>query len=332
LVGERGGTCSSGSWAWRLYTCSWLCGNLKAAGEGGEISSRGRNTTRPKRIGRLPRSCVQQKSGAFWERISTHYDEYKPTGFRLARSLESKWGLIKHDVDKFIGAYKQVVSLNPSGTSLADLLHMAKILYRSKSAKNTEFVFQHCWEIVKDFPRWADGWGTMKQTNPSKRKAIVVEESGEGSRGVTVDHVEGSSDVGGNRVFSERPIGSSDVGGNHVLSERPIGTRAAKEGIKEVEKREGAMYAQAETTIVMAVATVRKTQMIEDHNSILLMMLVPPKNISEGAREYLKLRQREELIKLRNRLHDKEQQQLELLNLERERVATQEREHEETSR
>jgi hypothetical protein len=38
------------------------------------------------------------------------------------------------------------------------------------------------------------------------------------------------------------------------------------------------------------------------------------------------------LIKLRNRLHDKEQQQLELLNLERERVATQEREHEETSR
>jgi hypothetical protein len=40
----------------------------------------------------------QQKSSAFWERIFLHYDECRPGGFRPARSLESKWGLIKHDV------------------------------------------------------------------------------------------------------------------------------------------------------------------------------------------------------------------------------------------
>jgi hypothetical protein len=36
----------------------------------------------------------QQKGGVFWSRISQHYDEYRPAGFRPSRSLESKWGLL----------------------------------------------------------------------------------------------------------------------------------------------------------------------------------------------------------------------------------------------
>jgi hypothetical protein len=84
--------------------------------------------------------------------------------------------------------------LNKSGTSAADTLRMAKELYRTKSAKNTEFMFEHCWLLVKDFPRWADGCSSSKQVTPSKRPAsscdcesqVGTPESGvvEGARGM----------------------------------------------------------------------------------------------------------------------------------------------------
>ena len=73
------------------------------------------------------------------------------------RSLESKWGAIKHDVAKFIGVYNQVKQLNKSGAKEADILRMSRELYRTKTAKNTEFAYEHGWELVKDSQGWADG-------------------------------------------------------------------------------------------------------------------------------------------------------------------------------
>jgi hypothetical protein len=49
-----------------------------------------------------------QPNTAFWERITTHYNQTKAKGspVRPAQSLETKWGNIKHDVGKFCGCYK----------------------------------------------------------------------------------------------------------------------------------------------------------------------------------------------------------------------------------
>ena len=49
-----------------------------------------------------------QPNTAFWEHITRHFNKNKPCGtpLRPARSLETKWGHIKHDVGKFCGAYK----------------------------------------------------------------------------------------------------------------------------------------------------------------------------------------------------------------------------------
>jgi hypothetical protein len=72
-------------------------------------------------------------------------------------------------VGKFIGAYNQVKRLNKSGTKEADIIRMAKELYGKKSAKDTEFMFEHCWKLVKDFLRWVDGVSPSRQTIPSRR-------------------------------------------------------------------------------------------------------------------------------------------------------------------
>ena len=100
----------------------------------------------------------QQKASVFWERITEHYNENRPDGVRPLRSLETKWGLIKHNVSKFYGIYNQIQRLHKNDNSAADTLRDAKELYRQKNAKNTDFVFEHCWLLFKDCPRWADGW------------------------------------------------------------------------------------------------------------------------------------------------------------------------------
>ena len=47
----------------------------------------------------------QQRAGVFSERIHEHYNLHKPFGERPFRSLETKWGHIKHEVSKLIGIY-----------------------------------------------------------------------------------------------------------------------------------------------------------------------------------------------------------------------------------
>jgi hypothetical protein len=74
-------------------------------------------------------------------------------GFQPACSLESKWGLIKHNVAKWIGIYQHVLNLNKSETNVADLLKRTHELYLVKSKNNTDFAFEDCWVLVKDQPK-----------------------------------------------------------------------------------------------------------------------------------------------------------------------------------
>lgn len=99
-----------------------------------------------------------QRNMAFWERITTHYNQTKSRGnpVQPARSLETKWGNIKHDVGKFCGAYKQVLNCRESGTSAEDMLGRALEYYKDRHPKQQGFTFLHCWQLLKDVPRWWD--------------------------------------------------------------------------------------------------------------------------------------------------------------------------------
>jgi hypothetical protein len=86
-----------------------------------------------------------KKSTTFWERIANHYCEHKLVkgGDCLARSLEKKWGISKHDVAKFVEVHNQVLSMKESGVSLEDMLEQVLQLYKLKHIKQHPFVFLH---------------------------------------------------------------------------------------------------------------------------------------------------------------------------------------------
>ena len=105
-----------------------------------------------------PRIGNGQRATVFWERVWKHYLENHPFGKpeRPSRLLETKWGIVKHDVAKFCEVYKTVLNSKESRTSLEDVLERALDLYKVRHPKQQPFVFMHCWRFLKDVSRWCD--------------------------------------------------------------------------------------------------------------------------------------------------------------------------------
>jgi hypothetical protein len=152
---------------------------------------------------------------------------------------------------------------------------VSKNYVQVKSAKGCQFTFEHCWVLVKDFPRWADGWGSMKQVIPSKRRASSsTYDSNEAA-------LEGTSAV----------EGDCELDRNQVLREWPTGTKAAKVVHKMDKQKEGVAYCQAEATAVLAEAIVAKNLLLAEQN-LLILMTTPDLQISSGAvQRFIRMRQ-----------------------------------------
>jgi hypothetical protein len=112
------------------------------------------------------------------------------------------------------------VSLNKSGSNAANVFKHTEELYRIKSPKNSEFTFQHIWFMVKDVPRWGEGWVHEKvaRTSPSKRKG-PSSDCGE-SNCILVDATEESDG-----------LGRADSACGFAMA-RPRGVKHAKADIK----------------------------------------------------------------------------------------------------
>ncbi len=80
---------------------------------------------------------IDMKSIAFWDQIHEHYTQNQHAcGVELpTKSRETKWGVIKHDVAKFIGHYGIVVALYEFGTLVENILQKTLELYKSKHIK-----------------------------------------------------------------------------------------------------------------------------------------------------------------------------------------------------
>jgi len=100
----------------------------------------------------------EQKSAMFWDRVQNHFNESHLTSCipRYARSLETKWGIIKHDVSKFIGNYTTVLTLCESWIGFENMFFKASNLYKTKHPNHQAFTHLHAWYVLKDISKWVD--------------------------------------------------------------------------------------------------------------------------------------------------------------------------------
>jgi hypothetical protein len=99
-----------------------------------------------------------QKFATFWDRVQNHFNKLHPTSCapRSTRSLETKWGIIKRDVTKFVGHYITMLVVCESRTGTEDTFQKAFDLYKTKHPNHQTFTFIHAWYVLKDIPQWAN--------------------------------------------------------------------------------------------------------------------------------------------------------------------------------
>ena len=73
---------------------------------------------------------------------------------RAQKFIMSRWDHIKAEVSKFSGYMAEMIRSNPSGMSNADKSVAAAADFASVEKHN--FTLMHCWQILKDEPKWME--------------------------------------------------------------------------------------------------------------------------------------------------------------------------------
>ena len=175
----------------------------------------------------------------------------------------------------------EVRHLHKSGILEVDVIQCAHKIFKNKNPKNIEFGFEHCWCLVKGFPRWAEGWGSMQKSSPTPSCPVS-------SGHVAQDTLPQSSSVA---------EGMGDCDTNQVLRHRPSGSKAAKLAHKEEKLRDSGLHAQAEATLTLVKATLRKVDYMEEQNLLFLMTTPDSQITSPAAQQFMELHREEELEK-----------------------------------
>ncbi|KAL4610320.1 hypothetical protein ACB092_08G042400 [Castanea dentata] len=88
---------------------------------------------------------TDQKADTFWEKVWQYFCENNT--YRTTRSVSS--------TSKFAGLLAKIEARNPSGATDQMKLEDAKVLYmKSSHHKKVHFAFEHCWDVLKNQPKW----------------------------------------------------------------------------------------------------------------------------------------------------------------------------------
>ena len=267
-----------------------------------------------------------QRNSAFWERITTHFNHNKPRAkpVRQARSLETKWGHIKHNVGKFCGAYKQVYNCRVLGTSLEDVLEKALEYFQDRHPKLQSFAYLHCWQLLKEVPRWWDSpFNVQKRTNTQeglqKFGSMPKRKLPPGSAPTSV--AEASTGTDGNDAANASNEEVEEIAKQAFPQRpsRPHGSKAAKGELVAHSKREKIMQKQVLASERMAKASLLKATTMQDQSALSLFTMPTREGLTEQAWRYIELRCMDEIERLERRI-ELERRAAELAKLEHERL------------
>ncbi|TVU42397.1 hypothetical protein EJB05_08799, partial [Eragrostis curvula] len=97
-----------------------------------------------------------QRKEAFWTRVCERYNTKRGSNYpeRTQKSITSRWDRIKAEISKFSGYMTDMVRTNPSGMTDADYSVAAGANFAAIEKHN--FSLLHCWQILKDEPKWIE--------------------------------------------------------------------------------------------------------------------------------------------------------------------------------
>jgi hypothetical protein len=235
-----------------------------------------------------PLKGVDQKLTNLWESIEKYFDTHRlsTSAPRTARSLQSRWSLVAHDVAKFIGNFTLASSRNGSGTNSDGILAEAHALYVTENSK--PFLFQECWEVLRSMPRFMD---KMKEEDGS---SVSVSSSTISVRpiGNKAAKREQKDEKSVASFLSDRAEASSK---NFELMSRSqkVSEELNLQKIELLKIQAQAAQDQADAAKIQAKASQETSQAAIDNAELALFQSGSKENLAE----YLKLRQEQVLKK-----------------------------------
>ncbi|CAN6231491.1 unnamed protein product [Urochloa humidicola] len=124
-----------------------------------------------------PPSRDYKKNDQYWKEVTAAYNSAIPKNrARLMKCVKDRFGRIKKRVEWFCGSWKEANSLWASGESDVDLMDRALKLYEEEHKKDGPFMFKHCWDVLRNEPKWDAYLERLANLDPEKRKFNVEDE------------------------------------------------------------------------------------------------------------------------------------------------------------
>uniref|UniRef100_J3MRP4 No apical meristem-associated C-terminal domain-containing protein n=1 Tax=Oryza brachyantha TaxID=4533 RepID=J3MRP4_ORYBR len=115
-----------------------------------------------------------KKNEQYWKEVTAAYNSAVPKKrARLMKQVKDRFGRIKKRVQWFCGSWKEANALWASGESDVDLMDRAMKLYEEEHKKDGPFSFKHCWDILREEPKWDAYLERIANLDPDKRKFNV---------------------------------------------------------------------------------------------------------------------------------------------------------------
>ncbi|RCV19393.1 hypothetical protein SETIT_3G380400v2 [Setaria italica] len=117
-----------------------------------------------------------QRRESFWVRVVNRYNSKCSTyPERTQKSIMSRWDHIKAEVSKFSGYMAEMIRSNPSGMLDADKSVATAADFAAIEKHN--FTLMHCWQILKDEPKWMELKRKMDTPqNSASRENVLTSE------------------------------------------------------------------------------------------------------------------------------------------------------------
>lgn len=216
---------------------------------------------------------VNQKAKSFWQRVFDIWITFVPREVlekseRTTTSLPPRWKTINADVASFCGRYDAVRSVEKSGWTEDMYFQEALTLFKDEGKgrkQGREFLFEGCWRILKDSPKWRGGCGYIRKANLNDVKSANSEEE--------VD-----------------------------LTERPTGVKKAKKEAKKVDsiEKRHLQIDEMQANAMQRKARAQELAAITDRDKFFfsLFSLQPD---SQEAKEWFSLKASEALAEMKER-------------------------------
>ncbi|KAL0004392.1 hypothetical protein SO802_011953 [Lithocarpus litseifolius] len=162
----------------------------------------------------------EQHKTTFYGKVVKYFKDHKTDSTRSISSLTSQWGTINRETIKFCGSLGKIEAKNESGTTADDKIEKARELF--KEIHGYFFQYEHCWLMLKDFPKWAT-------TMPREDSRTEMPQ--------TPNSIDQGGGVDGTTVF-ERPIGRKAEKANRKrkYDGKDVATEYLKKKMKILEK------------------------------------------------------------------------------------------------